>query len=119
MKHRQKKKDLFTVDTVGAQNDSDNEFEDSEILYPDDGTENTGDSENSDDEEEEEEGTEEKETETDNEPMEDDEDKDNEEEEIDYGGKKNTYEFPNISQITRIPYSKFVRRFATTVSRYH
>lgn len=54
MKSRQKKKDLFTVDTVGEQNVGDKEYEDSEILYPIDGTENTEDSENSDNEEEEE-----------------------------------------------------------------
>lgn len=106
MKHRQKKKDLFTVDTVGAQNDSDNEFEDTEILYPVDGTENTGDSENSDDEveeeEEEEEGTEEKETEND-EPMDDDA----EEDEIDYGGKKETIKFPNNKQLDTLHFLIF------------
>lgn len=89
MKSRQKKRDLFTVDTVGDQNDSDNEKGDSEILYSVDGTVNTGDSEDSDEDvaEEEEEETEEKGTENDDNDEDDDDDND-EEDKIDYGGKK-------------------------------
>lgn len=81
MKIRQKKKDLFTVDTIGEHNEFDGDKE-YEILYPNDETENTEDSENSDAEEEEIE--EENETETDIEPIEEDE------EQYDYGGKKKT-----------------------------
>lgn len=93
MKNRQKKKDLFTVDTVGEQNDSENEFGDSEILYPVEGAENTGDSENSDAEDEEVgDGTEEKENASESMELDEDNRKSDEEEEdeYDYGGKKNS-----------------------------
>lgn len=111
MKSRQKKKDLFTVDTVGAQNDSDNEFGDSEILYPFGEAENAEESENSEDDnddekddDDEEEETEDKETENDIEPIEADEDNDDEQEECDYGGEKSTTHFTKLPIRTVLPY---------------
>lgn len=70
MKNRQKKMDLFTVDTKGDRNEGDRENENSEILYSYNETESVENSENSDEE------AEEKETQND----------DADEEEYDYGG---------------------------------
>lgn len=98
MKPRQKKMDLFTVDTVGEQN-LDEENGDSEILYAYNETESAERSENSEEEET-------------SIPIEEDDD---DEEKYDYGGKKDSNIFPIHMELFHKNLLFLAHRFASTI----